>query len=53
MMFFQLVEVRRQLVESRTVIADTRRIVVVNSSDLGFNIMSYLSNSYATRSNSP
>ena len=53
-MFSQLVETCRRLVESRTVIADTRRIMVVNSSELGFNIKSYhyRSNSYASRSNS-
>ena len=44
MMFSQLVEICRQLVESRTVIADTPRNIVVNSS-LGFNIISYSSNS--------
>ena len=39
--------------ESRTVIADTRRNIVVNSSELGFNVVSYRSsNSYASRSNS-
>ena len=48
----QLVEIRRQLVESRAVIADTRRNVVVNSPELGFNIVLYRSNSYETRSNS-
>ena len=51
-MFSQLVEICRQLVESRTVIGDTRRNIVVNSSELGFNIMSYRSNSYAPRTNS-
>ena len=53
MMFSQLVEICRQLVESRTVIADSRRNIVANSSELGFNIVSYHSNSYASRSNSP
>ena len=53
MMFSQLVEICRQLVESRTVIADTRRNIVVNSSELGFNIVSYPSNLYASRSKSP
>ena len=52
MIFSQLVEICRQLVESRTVIADTRRNIVVNSSELGFNIASYRSNSYASCSNS-
>ena len=52
MMFSQLVEICRQLVESRTVIRDTRRNIVVNSSELGFNIVSHRSNSYAFRSNS-
>ena len=52
MMFSHLVEICRQLVESRTVIADTRRNTVVNSSELGFNIVSYRSNSYTTRRNS-
>ena len=52
MLFSQLVEICRQLVESRTVIADTRRNIVVNSSELGFNIVSYRSKSYASRSNS-
>ena len=52
MMFSQLVEICRQLVESRTVIADTLRNIVVNLSEHGFNIMSYRSNSYASRSNS-
>ena len=52
MLFSQLVEICRQLVESRTVIADTRRNIIVNSSELGFNIVSYRSNSYASRSNS-
>ena len=51
-MFSQLVEICRQLVESRTVIPDTRRNIVVNSSELGFNIVSCRSNSYASRSNS-
>ena len=51
-MFSQLVEICRQLLESRTVIADTRRYIVVNLSELGFNILSYRSNSYASRSNS-
>ena len=50
-MFSQLLEICRQLVESRTVIADTRRNNVVNSSELGFNIVSYRSNSFASRSN--
>ena len=40
MMFSQPVEICRQLVESRTVIVDTRRNIVVNSSELGFNIVS-------------
>ena len=48
----QLVETCRQLVESRSVIAGTRRNFVVNPSELGFNIVLYRSNSYATRSNS-
>ena len=52
MMSPQLVEIRLQLVESRTGIADTRGNVVVNSSELGFNIVLYRSNSYATLSNS-
>ena len=52
MMFSQLVEICRQLVESRTVIPDTCRNIVVNSSELGFNIVSYRSNSYASRQNS-
>ena len=52
MLFSQLVEICRQLVESRTDIADTRRNIVVKSSELGFNIVSYRSNSYASRSNS-
>ena len=52
MMFFQLVEICRQLVESRTVIADTRRNIVVSSLEPGFNIVSYRSNSCASRSNS-
>ena len=52
MIFSQLVEICRQLVESRTVIADTRRNIVVNSSELGFNVVSYCSNSYDSRSNS-
>ena len=52
MMFSQLVEICRQLVESRTIIADTRRNIVVNSSELDFNIVSYRSNLYASRSNS-
>ena len=52
MMFSQYVEICRQLVEIRTVIADTRRNIVVNSSELGFNVVSYRSNSYASRSNS-
>ena len=52
MMFSKLVEICRQLVERRTVIADTRRNIVVNSSELGFNIVSYRRNSYASRSNS-
>ena len=51
-MFFQLVEICRQLMESRTVIADTQRNIVVNLPELGFNIVSYRSNSYASRSNS-
>ena len=51
-MFSQPVEICKQLVESRTVIADTRRNTVVNSSELGFNMVSYRSNSYASRSNS-
>ena len=51
-MFSQLVEICRQLGESRTVIAHTRRNNIVNSSELGFNIVSYRSNSYASRSNS-
>ena len=45
----QLVRMRRHLLESCTVIADTRRNVVINSSELGFNIVLYRSNSYATR----
>ena len=49
----QLVDICRQLKESRTVIADTRRNIVVNSSELGFNIIAYRSNSYASCSNSP
>ena len=49
---FQLVEICRQLVESRTVIEDTRRNFVANSSELGFNIVSYRSDSYTTRRNS-
>ena len=44
-MFSQLVEICRQLAESHTVIAETRRNIVVNSSELSFNIMSYGSNS--------
>ena len=52
MMFSQLVEICRQLLEIPTVIADTRRNIVVNSSELGFNIVSFCSNSYASRSNS-
>ena len=55
MMFSQLVEICRQLVESRTVIADTRRNIVVNSSELGFNIVSYCATRtllVATRQNS-
>ena len=51
-MFSQLADICRQLVESRTVIADTCRNILVNSSELGFNIVSYRSNSYASRSNS-
>ena len=51
-MFYQLVEICRQLLESRTFIADSRRNIVVNSSELGFNIVSYRSNAYASRSNS-
>ena len=47
----QLVEICRQLVESRTVIGDTRRNIVVNS-ELGFNNVSYRCNSYASHSNS-
>ena len=50
-MFSQLVEICRKLVESRTVIADTCRNIVVNSSELGFNIVSYRSNLYASHSN--
>ena len=42
MMFSQLVEICRQLVENRTVIADTRRNIVVNSSKLGFNIRCHI-----------
>ena len=41
MMFSQLVEIYSQLVESQTVITDTHRNIVVNSSELGFNIVSY------------
>ena len=43
MMSPQLIGIRRQLVESRIVIADTRRNVVVNSSEIGFNAVLYRS----------
>ena len=51
-MFSQLVEICRQLVESRTVIADTRRNIVVNSSEFGFNIVVARTLLVATRQNS-
>ena len=52
MMFSQLIEICRQLMESRTVIADTHRNIVVNSSELGYNIVLYRSSSYTSHSKS-
>ena len=47
----QLVAIRRQFLECRANMVDTRKNVAVNSSELGFHIVLYRSNSYATRIN--